>query len=346
MKIDYYKDFETFDFIEDANFRRWVLENDKSLNFFWEAYLRKYPFRQESLLEAKYLLTGTQSFYSSEVENVSQLDNSFRSHLSSVHQSSSAKLRELHEVQTKRRLKRRYLLTAVVGTIALLILGLVLWLSNSNKVITYATCNGEWETIELPDGSSVELNANSELSVFSNWTEGEDRRVWLQGEAFFDVEKKESTGAKFFVTTTDLTVEVLGTAFSVNTRNSQTEVFLEEGHISLDLNGAEEKESIVPGEFIAYSEVQGKVTHRYKKTEEIQANWKEGVVKLDNVSTAEIISEIEAIYGMKVIVNSKSVLSKVSSVAIPVDSIDMAIAILRRALNIRISHTKDRVYIG
>jgi len=49
---------------------------------------------------------------------------------------------------------------------------------------------------------------------------------------------------------------------------------------------------------------------------------------------------------MKVIVNSKSVLSKVSSVAIPVDSIDMAIAILRRALNIRISHTKDRVYIG
>lgn len=343
MKIDYYKDFETYAFIEDENFRRWVLYKDDSLNFFWEAFLNKYPHKKEDFVQAKDLLSSTYSYYDSELDSASNPDEEFRNYLVKELDENSAKLCSINKY-VQPGLTRKVRLIAAASVIFLICS--VFWFTNTNEITRFATGNGEWETIELPDGSVVELNANSELSIYPNWKEGADREVWLKGEAFFKVKKKKSTGAKFFVSTSDLKVEVLGTAFSVNTRNSQTEVFLEEGEIRLELEGVDEKESIEPGEFIAYSEVQRKVTNRYKKTKEIQANWKDGVLKLDNVSTAEIISEIEAIYGIEVIVNSKSVLSKVSSVAIPVNSIEMAISILRRALDVKIDYSKNIVYIG
>ena len=344
MKIGDYKDFETYEFIEDDNFRRWVLLKDDSLNFFWEAYLKEYPHKISDLVQAKNLLLATHTFYHTESQKVSAPSDDFSKHLLKEFNSNSSKIYTLKNIaQPKFSRKVRWISAAACF---LLVICSVFFITSKNEMIQYTTGNGEWETIELPDGSIVELNANSELSIYPNWEEGKDRNVWITGEAFFQVTKKKSTGAKFFVATSDLKVEVLGTAFSVNTRNSQTEVFLEEGKISLELEGVEEKENIVPGEFIAYSEVQRKVTNRYKKTEEIQADWKDGVLKLDNVSTAEIISEIEAIYGIEVIVNSKSILAKVSSVAIPVNSIEMAILILRRALNVKIHYSKDVIYIG
>ena len=115
----------------------------------------------------------------------------------------------------------------------------------------YSTTFGEWKTITLPDGSVVELNANSLLTITKHWSENNNRTVWLTGEAFFKVKKIPSTKCKFIVKTKDLKVEILGTSFNVNSRFDQTEVFLEEGKVKLYLGNT--KEYMAPGEFIAFS---------------------------------------------------------------------------------------------
>ena len=86
----------------------------------------------------------------------------------------------------------------------------------------------ERQEIVLPDASEVILNAGSELSYKSKrWAE--DRRVKLEGEAFFKVAK----GQTFTVETDAGDVQVLGTQFNVEQRNGFFEVSCYEGLVQV-----------------------------------------------------------------------------------------------------------------
>lgn len=97
------------------------------------------------------------------------------------------------------------------------------------EVPTYSTTPGVTREIELPDGSSMILGAESSVDVaFSR----EVRLVTLlAGEAFFDVARDESR--PFTVRTGNAYVSVLGTRFNVNARKLETEVQVEEGRVKV-----------------------------------------------------------------------------------------------------------------
>lgn len=71
---------------------------------------------------------------------------------------------------------------------------------------------GEYSVV-LADGTSVYLNSESELRYPVQFGEGE-RRVFLQGEGYFEVTK--DPGRRFVVEVGNSTVEVLGTSFNVS----------------------------------------------------------------------------------------------------------------------------------
>ena len=114
----------------------------------------------------------------------------------------------------------------------MLLLGVSLWYAwLAQSTSTYVTRYGETQTILLPDSSTVLLNANSRLTLSTDWTD--TREVWLEGEAFFRVRKiKRITSpasaehVKFIVRTDRLNVEVLGTEFNVRQRSEKTAVLL------------------------------------------------------------------------------------------------------------------------
>lgn len=115
------------------------------------------------------------------------------------------------------RFKSRKSLQWLSGMAAVLVLGLGLyWIfyglpftaSSLEQVITTTTPR----QVELPDGSKVWLNADSYLrfpAVFEN----AERRVWLGGEAFFDV--RRDSLRPFRVQTNRTTTTVLGTSFNI-----------------------------------------------------------------------------------------------------------------------------------
>ena len=72
---------------------------------------------------------------------------------------------------------------------------------------------GVHTSLQLPDGSEVELNASTRLAYHPYWW-FISREVKLEGEAFFNVEK----GKKFRVVSSNATTEVLGTTFNVFAR--------------------------------------------------------------------------------------------------------------------------------
>ena len=67
-------------------------------------------------------------------------------------------------------------------------------------------------SLTLSDGTRVKLNSDSEISFPSRFS-GQERRVRIQGEAYFEVTKSETP---FIVETDEMEVEVLGTIFNIN----------------------------------------------------------------------------------------------------------------------------------
>jgi ferric-dicitrate binding protein FerR (iron transport regulator) len=341
MKIKNYKDFNVLDFVEDEDFRSWILTNDRSKDFFWRTYLTKYPSQNVIIEKAKQLLLSMHYNFDREVNELIIPRDNFKLKLAETIEANSKVL--AHPASNRNKNIKRWAVGLCMGIAAVLLLYVSAIQFTSSYKIEYVTGNGEWKKILLPDGSQVELNANSQLLILNDWEKGKDRQVWLKGEAFFKVEKKPSTGAKFYVTTKDLKVEVLGTMFNVNTRNERTEVFLEEGKIILDLDNV--KEEIVPGEFIAYSQVQNKVINRYKKVDEIHSDWKKGVIKIDDATVGDILNELEIIYGIDVISEDQNLLEKEGSIAVPVDDLDMTMSILERVLDIKVRVTGRQYHI-
>lgn len=73
----------------------------------------------------------------------------------------------------------------------------------------------------LPDGTEVFLNTGSRLRFPEYFVPGQERRINLSGEAYFDVAR--DTASPFLVCLKHTTIKVLGTSFNVT-------AYPEEGH--------------------------------------------------------------------------------------------------------------------
>ncbi|WP_273565820.1 FecR family protein [Maribacter halichondriae] len=158
-----------------------------------------------------------------------------------------------------------------------------------NRDVEINTLAGEKTTIELPDASTVVVNALSKISYSkSNWDD--KREVELRGEAFFKVAK----GAKFDVVTSEGTVSVVGTQFNVKQRGSYFEVECFEGIVKVTSPNATEQ--ITAGDRFRFSN--GKAS--LEKTTYQNPQWTRNVSSFERVPLSEVISELERQYNIKV----------------------------------------------
>lgn len=105
------------------------------------------------------------------------------------------------------------------------------------------------KTVFLPDSSMVELNPNSKI-VYANNFES-NRRIEVEGEAYFKVKKDKKHPFQVFCNQT--TTTVLGTSFTVkgNAKNGVS-VSLYEGSVQMSVKDQAKKWILVPGETFTY----------------------------------------------------------------------------------------------
>jgi transmembrane sensor len=119
------------------------------------------------------------------------------------------------------------------ATIALIgILGLSYQIINNLNQLhqgSYITALGEQQTINLPDGSAIQINTNSQVDV--TYTETARIIRLVSGEAYFDVAPNKQK--PFSVYAGNGVVTAVGTAFSVFLRNEKIDVIVEEGSVAL-----------------------------------------------------------------------------------------------------------------
>lgn len=107
-----------------------------------------------------------------------------------------------------------------------------------------STPRGGQYQIKLPDGSRIWLNSETIVKFPVNFDAGADRIIELQGEAYFEVAKMESTGhlLPFIVETRHQRITVLGTHFNVNSYENEdfTKTTLLEGSVRVNGNSGSE----------------------------------------------------------------------------------------------------------
>lgn len=123
--------------------------------------------------------------------------------------------------------------------------------------LSMETRSGERRMFELPDGSTVMLNANSRISLSPNFNDSE-RIVELDGEGFFTV--SPSAQKPFLVKTGGLDVRVLGTTFNLKAYSADSvyEASLVSGKIEVAPTGKSERMVLSPDQkyFISYRKKQ------------------------------------------------------------------------------------------
>lgn len=102
----------------------------------------------------------------------------------------------------------------------------------NNPVCEIKAANGARSYVVLSDSTKVWLNAGSTLKLAKNFNKN-SRNVYLNGEAFFDVQK--SKNSYFTVFASDIFIQVLGTQFNVKSYSNDDviETTLEEGKVKI-----------------------------------------------------------------------------------------------------------------
>lgn len=192
-----------------------------------------------------------------------------------------------------------------------------------SATITYQTSYGEIQKFTLPDGSTVTLNGNSSLSFNEDMNKEPVRKVWLEGEGFFEVTHQTNNQA-FIVNFSDrLQVEVLGTEFNVTQRKSGVSVVLKSGsvklHMSLPLGvGLQKKEVFMePGEVVKITDNQAGFTKEREENIDMYYAWMHEKLVLDNTTLEEIILMLYETYGLNIVVEENALLERSASGSMP-----------------------------
>lgn len=154
--------------------------------------------------------------------------------------------------------------------------------------------SGEYQVL-LPDGTRVWLNAESSLK-FPPVFEGQERKVELFGEAYFEVEKNEEM--PFRVIAGDTEIEVLGTHFNVNAYQEVVKTTLLEGSVRLKREGQETLlqpgQSGIPSEDGAFT-----VEDEAANVEEV-VDWKNGYFIFQDENIRAIMEKAARWYDVEV----------------------------------------------
>ena len=155
--------------------------------------------------------------------------------------------------------------------------------------------------LRLSDGTVVYLNSDSRLKYPEVFT-GNERKVYLEGEAYFEVAKDKEH--PFKVTAQGVEVNVLGTHFNVNAYPERTDVVttLVEGKVRV--GRGTRQIVLVPGEQAAASAESLNV----KKVDVREyIAWKDGLFVFSRMSLEEIMRQVYRWYGVETVFSDETV---------------------------------------
>ena len=218
------------------------------------------------------------------------------------------------------------------------------------KKLSYNTLTvpyGKRFDVELSDGSIVYLNSGSSLKFPVQFINGMERKVYLDGEAFFNI--SENNKDIFKVVSNDAITEVYGTQFNVKSykEDSFSEIILVDG--SLGVKGLSDNQKIVslkPG-FRANVNQSNEKIEISKVNTKIYTSWIDGRVIFRDENIDSMILKLERLYNVIITNDNKKLSDNVFNATIVVEeeSIDEVMGYLKEVYNIKYQKFNNKIII-
>tara|TARA_R110000868_G_scaffold157160_2_gene384292 strand:- start:1245 stop:2501 length:1257 start_codon:yes stop_codon:yes gene_type:complete len=148
----------------------------------------------------------------------------------------------------------------------------------------------------LSDGTKVKLNSGSSIKYPVRFLKGQDRKVFLKGEAYFDVTTDKAH--PFIVNADEMNIQVLGTQFNLSfyAEDEDISTVLVEGAVVLYKEGADintnSSSQLVPGQKAEWNKINNTMTIKEVDTN-IYTAWKDGYLVFKGSPFYSIRSKLE-----------------------------------------------------
>jgi transmembrane sensor len=334
-----YEHYDVEGFATDVAFIRWVKAPDATSEQFWTEFIQAHPQQAAAVRTARRIVSAIhfQSFEPSVVQ-VEAMRGNIRAQLA------DSRPLTIAEAPARWRLPpvyRNWLMAAsLVGTVLALTW---LWMGSNQQTQAIATNYGEIKKVTLPDGTVVSLNGNSNLRVARHIERAAIREVWIEGEALFQVAKRNQAT---FVVHTDqqLDIEVLGTTFNVDARQENISVVLQEGKVQLATPDMQKKVVMQPGDLAVYNPkahaVQLKSADPYAAS-----SWTEGVIVLNNMTVQMIVDYLKDTYNVVLTTNESDLLEEQLVGKMSIANLDEFIENIALSLDLKAEKTAANQYL-
>ena len=212
------------------------------------------------------------------------------------------------------------------------------------RTLAVRTNPGVVSAFDLPDGSKVWLNANSELRYPSDFN-ADTRTVELTGQGYFEVTKNAH---KPFIVKADkdYSVEVLGTSFNVSAYKDESmiETTLVEGSVKLNVvsGGKRMTQMLKPNEKAEYQKGAGKIKVFGVNTEYDMA-WKNGEIIFRNHPMDKELKTLERHYHVVFEVKDNEILKSIITARFKDEQLPQVLEYLKLASGIQYAIHKPTV---
>jgi ferric-dicitrate binding protein FerR (iron transport regulator) len=300
-----YEDYDIGHFITDEFFIQWIKNPTENNSHFWEKWIELHPEKRTLVNEAANLIRSvkytnnpefTDKMYVETFENILKADNHFR-------QLNPISPTIISTTPTKK-VNSFFPVRGIAASLLVLFCLYAQYEAFNYKpelveipevaLITRSNPAGQKSIIDLPDGSRIHLNTNSEIEFpleFSN----DIRLVSLIGEAFFEIEKENRP---FIVQSGETKIQVLGTSFNVNKKeNGSLYVALVTGKVSVHTqNGS--RMTLEPNEMLVLED--GGAFRKTGFDPGDVIGWKDNYLVFKSTKLPEVRRKLEQWYGVNI----------------------------------------------
>ena len=292
------------DFLTDHRFIKWVNNPNPELDAYWKTWMDTHPEGLSELKLARELLLRVhyKPFQPREGAKQRILDNVFSNPPpSAAFPPSKGQAKKYWWIR----------LNQFQRIAAILLVGFALsWLAfphqrppSHNHVaenvlpIQKTTVAGEKLRVILPDGTKVWLNSVSTITFPAHF-DALERRVFLSGEAYFEVEKDSLR--PFRVVTGEVVTTALGTSFNINSKSKNNiEVSLLTGKVSVSTGNNAEDLFLDPGQRLRHDPEAGEQQLLPFDPLAVVA-WRNGQIIFRDASLEEVVKVLEDWYGVSI----------------------------------------------
>ncbi|MEL6655909.1 MAG: FecR domain-containing protein [Bacteroidota bacterium] len=284
------------DLLKDASFLRWLRAGRPGSDPDWNAWSKEEPNNEQLAEDAAAMEQGVPFRRQAVSDELTQQN----------WEGIQTRLAQEDGAGQRRQLLRW---SAAAAVLLLLSAFAVQWWGGDASWTNHQTAAGEYETIDLPDGTTIYLGANSNLQYQTAFLSKDERLIYLEGEAYFEVQPQEDP-MPFLVQTPALNVRVLGTQFNVNAHRAEPIVSLTSGSLQVIYPDGDATKILEPGQTAQY-DVEKKQFNISEDVSDYWASWRAGKWEFGaGMPMTEVIQRIEEIYGLKCIVSDPAILQR------------------------------------